>query len=106
MDFCTQSSSELKKYENICTTFNKELSDLRENMNNTQTAVQNQNQSQGQGQENQEQQPAKKIETKPRVSSTMKFYLLKKKYSKPYTYSLIPEGSYLEYEPYVIQSKK
>ncbi len=63
IDFCIKSHSEINKYENICNNFNKDINKPIEDTNITDnTEINNKN--------------------KQKVSSYMKFYLLKKKFMK------------------------
>lgn len=104
ISFCHTNNRELDRYESLCDVLNHKLYEGAKTSNNDQN--QNQNQKQGKSLQRVRQRPInateqedseckKNIQTK--VSSSMRFYLLKKRFSKPiimtttYENDLMPE---------------
>jgi hypothetical protein len=84
IDFCIKSHSEINKYENICNNFNKDINKTIEETNVTDnTEINNKN--------------------KQKVSSYMKFYLLKKKFMKQtFNHNSYKIDKPLTYEEYLL----
>jgi hypothetical protein len=85
IDFCIKSHNEINKYENICNNF----SDAMNSMNKDKPETENN-------------ANINEIKNKQKVSSYMKFYLLKKKFAKQSLISNNKNEKYLTHEEYLL----
>lgn len=100
IEFCHQSNTELVKYETLCDVLNHSLyeasTDKKETINNKNTT--HKHKSKGFIEEDND-ETKKNISAK--ISSSMKFYLLKKKFSKPISMATTFENDLMR-EDYII----
>lgn len=80
IDFCIKSHNEINKYEVLCNNFSDVINN-KEKIDETELEL--------------------SIKNKQKISSYMKFYLLKKKFSKQ-TISINKQNKYLTHEEYLI----
>ena len=85
IDFCIKSHNEINKYENICNNF----SDAMNSMNKDKPETENTSN-------------INEIKNKQKVSSYMKFYLLKKKFAKQSLISNNKNEKHLTHEEYLL----
>jgi len=83
IDFCIKSHNEISKYENICNNFSDAINSMSKEKIETSDNI-------------------NEIKNKQKVSSYMKFYLLKKKFAKQSLISNNKNEKHLTHEEYLI----
>jgi len=88
INFCVKSHNEISKYENMCNLFSNSINKINKNtekeLNEKNININND------------------IKNKQKISSYMKFYLLKKKYMKQSVAIPIKYDKYLTHEEYIL----